>query len=139
PRGHDDVGAVAREQQREMAAEPARRAGHQRDAAAQDVTGKEAHSDLALSRSTNFWILPVAVLGSGPNTIALGALKCAMRSRHHATTSGLATTGGSGFSVTNAQGVSPHLSSGRATTAASITCGCRYRHSSTSSELTFSP
>jgi hypothetical protein len=81
----------------------------------------------------------VAVLGSDPNTIVLGALKCAMRSRHHAMRSALATSGESGLSVTNAQGVSPHFSSGRATTAASITCGWRYRHSSTSSELTFSP
>jgi hypothetical protein len=34
--------------------------------------------------------LPVAVFGSGPNTIVFGALKCAMRSRHHAMRSALA-------------------------------------------------
>jgi hypothetical protein len=31
----------------------------------------------ARSRSTNFWILPVAVVGRGPNTTDFGALKCA--------------------------------------------------------------
>jgi hypothetical protein len=93
----------------------------------------------ACSRSTNFWILPVAVLGSGPNTTVFGTLKCAMRARHHATMSAAATGSAPAFSATNAHGVSPHFASGRATTAASITCGCRYRHSSTSSELTFSP
>ena len=30
---------------------------------------------LACSRSSNFWILPVEVLGSGPNTTVRGALK----------------------------------------------------------------
>jgi hypothetical protein len=45
----------------------------------------------------------------------------------------------SGFSVTNAHGLSPHFGSARATTAASITCGWRNRTSSTSSEEMFSP
>ena len=31
----------------------------------------------AFSRSTNFWILPVAVVGNGPNITVFGALKCA--------------------------------------------------------------
>ena len=34
-----------------------------------------AAADLAFSRSTNFWILPVEVFGSSPNTTARGALK----------------------------------------------------------------
>ena len=38
----------------------------------------------ARSRRTNFWILPVAVVGSGPNTTDLGALKCASWSRQKA-------------------------------------------------------
>ena len=96
------------------------------------------HRSRAASRSTNFWILPVDVLGSGPNTIVRGTLKRAMCSRHHATRSSAAALA-PGFSATNAQGVSPHFGSGRATTAASITAGWRYRHSSTSSELMFSP
>ena len=37
----------------------------------------------ARSRRTFFWILPVAVFGSGPNTTVFGTLKCAIRSRHH--------------------------------------------------------
>ena len=43
------------------------------------------------------------------------------------------------FRVTNAQGLSPHFSSGRATTAASSTAGCRYSAPSTSIEEMFSP
>ncbi len=32
-------------------------------------------SSFARSRNMNFWIFPVSVFGSGPNTIVLGALK----------------------------------------------------------------
>jgi hypothetical protein len=41
--------------------------------------------------------------------------------------------------VTKAQGISPHLSSGFATTAASSTAGWRYSAPSTSIEEMFSP
>jgi hypothetical protein len=40
-----------------------------------------AAADRASSRSTCFWILPVEVFGSGPNTTLLGALKCARLAR----------------------------------------------------------
>ncbi len=33
-----------------------------------------AYMSRARSRSTNFWILPVEVLGSGPNTTVFGTL-----------------------------------------------------------------
>ena len=48
-------------------------------------------------------------------------------------------SGVSGRGVTKAHGVSPHLSSCLATTAASMTLGCRYKTSSTSREDMFSP
>ncbi len=32
------------------------------------------YSSFAFARRANFWILPVEVLGSGPNTTVLGAL-----------------------------------------------------------------
>ncbi|KAF5769207.1 hypothetical protein HanXRQr2_Chr14g0645591 [Helianthus annuus] len=41
--------------------------------------------------------------------------------------------------VTNAHGVSPQNSSGRPTTAASFTAGCKYNTDSTSTLLIFSP
>ena len=68
-----------------------------------------------------------------------GHLKCAKCSRHQAMMSSAVKSPAPGFSVTKACGVSPHFSSGRATTAASITSGCLYSTSSTSSELMFSP
>ena len=81
PRGDHHVGAVPREELREVAAEAARGAGHERDASRQEVGLEQwaipSEALLRASRSTNFWILPVAVLGSGPNTIVFGALKCA--------------------------------------------------------------
>src|SRR3954453_11183267 len=47
--------------------------------------GRAAHpSTFARSRNTNFWIFPVEVFGSGPNTTWRGALKCARRSRQNA-------------------------------------------------------
>src|SRR6185436_450846 len=80
--------------------------------------------DLALSRRTNFWILPVEVFGSSPNTTARGALNFAMFCRQNSISS-CSVTFESCFISTKAQGVSPHLESGRATTAAAITAGCR--------------
>src|SRR6185312_3569789 len=93
----------------------------------------------ARSRSSYFWILPVEVFGSGPNTTRRGHLKCAIRSRQKAMMSASVTLPAPGFNVTKACGVSPHFSSGAATTAASITDGCLYSTSSTSSEEMFSP
>ena len=43
-----------------------------------------AEADLAFSRSTNFWILPVEVFGSSPNTTARGVLKRARLARFKA-------------------------------------------------------
>ena len=64
------------------------------------------YSCLARSRSSNFWILPVDVLGSGPNTTLAGALKWASRSRHQAMMPASSAVA-PGFSVTKAQGRSP--------------------------------
>src|SRR5207249_9173656 len=96
------------------------------------------HVFFALSRNTNFWILPVEVFGSGPKTTWRGALNRAMRSRQKAMISPGSAAAPS-FSVTKAQGVSPQFGSGFATTAASSTAGCRYRTSSTSIVEMFSP
>src|SRR5260370_40343209 len=71
----------------------------------------------ARSRNTNFWILPVDVFGSGPNSTVRGALKRARCSRQKAMISS-AVAAASGFRGTKAQGVSPHIGSGRATTPA---------------------
>ena len=62
----------------------------------------------ARSRKTNFWILPVAVVGSGPNTTDLGALKCASWSRQKAIISSAFALAPS-LSCTKAHGVSPHF------------------------------
>ena len=78
----------------------------------------------AISRSLNFWILPVLVFGtSREHHVArhlvageVGGTQCAM------ILGGVALA--PGFSSTKAQGVSPHLSSGFATTAAACTAGC---------------
>src|SRR5262249_19148248 len=81
-----------------------------------------AEVDLAFSRSTNFWILPVEVFGSSPNTTARGALNFARCWRRRSMMSSSDTLE-SGFSSMNAQGVSPHFPSGMATTAAPSTAG----------------
>src|ERR1700746_1385066 len=81
-------------------------------------------SDFTCSRSRNFWILPVDVLGKGPKTSVLGTLKRARRLLQKAKTSASSGLEAPGFNSTKAQGVSPHFASGRATTAASITEGC---------------
>src|SRR5215208_310816 len=85
-----------------------------------DVVGQRA---LAFSRSLNFWILPVEVLGISAKTTCRGHLKCASPSRHQAISSSVVAAA-PGLSSTNAHGVSPHLSSGLATTAAAPTAGC---------------
>ena len=65
---------------------------------------------------------------SGPNVTKRGHLKCARCVRHQAMMSPSVTSVAPGFSVTKACGVSPHFSSGRATTAASITSGMLVEH-----------
>ena len=73
----------------------------------QQIAREHRHQALASararSRSTFFWILPVAVFGSGPNTTCFGTLKCAMRSRHQWMMSA-ALTCAPALSVTNAHG-----------------------------------
>src|SRR5258706_2265919 len=93
---------------------------------------------LARSRSRNFWILPVEVLGSGPKITVFGALKRAMRARQNSMISSTLAEAPS-FSSMNAHGVSPHLGSGCATTAAIITAGWPWSTSSTSCVEMFSP
>src|ERR1700741_407330 len=95
--------------------------------------------DFTCSRSRNFWILPVDVLGNGPKTSVLGTLKRASRLLQKAKTSASSGLEAPGFNSTKAQGVSPHFGSGRATTAASITEGCWVKTSSTSRLETFLP
>ena len=82
----------------------------------------------------------MAVLGSGPKVTWRGHLKWAIWPRHQAMSAAASRRPSApGFRVTKACGVSPQVSSGRATTAASRTSGWRYSTSSTSSELMFSP
>ena len=59
--------------------------------------------------------------------------------RQYAITSSAVIGSAPGFNVTNAHGVSPHFSSGRATTAASRTAAWLYSTSSTSIVEMFSP
>src|SRR3954468_10972617 len=87
-----------------------------------------AHAEIAFaewtcSRSTNFWILPVDVLGIGPNTTAFGVLKPGIWPRQNAMMSA-SLAAAFGFNSMKAQGTSPHLGSGFATTAANSTAGC---------------
>src|SRR6185503_1214026 len=97
-----------------------------------------AAADFALSRSRNFWILPVEVLGSSQNTTARGVLNLARWPRQNSIIS-FSDTWAPALSSTKAYGVSPHFWSGLATTAAASTAGCRWSTSSTSSEEMFSP
>src|SRR5262249_132285 len=90
-------------------------------ASVEGVPPQAGGSACAFSRRTNFWILPVEVFGSGPNTIVFGTLKWAMVAGQKAMMSSGAMGPLSGLRVTNAHGVSPHLGSERATTATSIT------------------
>ena len=80
----------------------------------------------ARSRSTNFCTLPVDGGRQRRRTRpSAGTLKCASWSRQKAMISSRVASA-SGLSCTNAHGVSPHFSSGCATTAATGTAGCRY-------------
>src|SRR2546425_1171757 len=92
----------------------------------------------SLSRRTNFWTLPVEVLGRSPNSTAAGHLKCAMCWRQNSMTSA-SVAFIPGLRVTKAFGRSPHLSSGTATTAHSMTAGWRATACSTSMVEMFSP
>src|SRR5258707_432193 len=87
-----------------------------------DLTSSSLHS--VKKANFNFWILPVDVFGSGPNSTVRGALKWA-RCPGQKGMIPPAVAVASGFKVTKAQGVSPHIRSGRATTAASRTQGWR--------------
>src|SRR2546428_171245 len=91
-----------------------------------------------LSRRTNFWTLPVDVLGRSPNSTAAGHLKWATCWRQDSMTSA-SVAFIPGLRVTKAFGRSPHLSSGMATTAHSITAGWRATACSTSMVEMFSP
>src|SRR5262249_42634103 len=62
-------------------------------------------------RSTYFCTMPVEVLGNAQNTIVRGTLKRARLLRQKAMRSSAVALAPS-FSVTKAQGVSPHVSSG---------------------------
>src|SRR5579864_8356352 len=66
------------------------------------------YSALAISRSRNFWILPVDVFGTSLKTTVFGTLKRARRSRHHAVSSS-AVAVCPALSSTKAHGVSPHF------------------------------
>src|SRR5207302_9715448 len=95
--------------------------------------GAAGHRAFARWRSTNFWILPVEVLGNSVNMTVRGILNLANRSRAKARIS-LSSVAAPGFSSTKAQGCSPHLGSGLATTATNNTSGCLAMASSTSME-----
>src|SRR5712691_12857334 len=78
----------------------------------------------SFSRSSNFLILPVEVLGRSQNSTAFGHLKCAMCWRQKAIMSS-AVGCIPALRTTKALGTSPQRSSGMATTATSCTAGCR--------------
>src|SRR5207245_2253899 len=95
---------------------------HDRKGAARAAPFCLPQATFARSRNANFWILPVEVFGSGPNITARGTLKRARWPRQKAMISS-AVALASGLRVTKAQGVSPQVGSGRATTAASRIAG----------------
>ena len=76
PRREPHLGSRGGQKLREMAADPARSPGHERNLARQVEARQLGHGaiSLARSRSSNFWILPVDVLGNGPKTIVRGTL-----------------------------------------------------------------
>ena len=80
-------------------------------------------SSLAFFLSSNFWIFPVEVFGSSQNSIFFGTLNLAKVSLQKSINS-FSVTGLSLIDSINAQGTSPHFSSGFATTAAIDTDGC---------------
>jgi drug/metabolite transporter (DMT)-like permease len=81
------------------------------------------YSARAISLSLNFWSLPGQGLGTSTKTTGRGHLNEASRVLHQAMISSCVADC-PGFNSTKAQGVSPHFSSGRATTAAACTAGC---------------
>ena len=85
---------------------------------------------MAFFLNSNFCIFPVDVFGSSQNSTFLGTLKFARVSLQKEISSFSVT----GLSLTisiNAQGTSPHFSSGFATTAAIDTDGCFANHTFT--------
>ena len=89
--------------------------------------------------SRNFWSFPVEVLGMVPKITFRGHLKCARLFRLWVIMSSSVVPALGSFNSIKAQGLSPHFSSGLATTAAVKTFGCIYRAFSTSMEEMFSP
>ena len=99
---------------------------------------KNQFSSLAFFLSSNFWIFPVEVFGKSQNTTFLGSLNPAKVSLQKSIIS-FSVAGLSLINSTNAQGVSPHFSSGLATTAAKDTDECFAIVFSISIEDIFSP
>lgn len=77
----------------------------------------------ARSRSTNFWILPVAVFGSSAKMTCRGHLNLARRAWQNPMSSAELGSAAPALSSMKAHGTSPHFSSGWATTAACRTLG----------------
>src|SRR5574341_487082 len=91
------------------------------------------------SRSSALRILPVPPLGScSRNSMRLGILNPA-RFCLQCSSSSSAVAAVFGLRTTSATGISPHFSSGAATTAHSNTAGCAYSATSISTEEIFSP
>jgi hypothetical protein len=97
-----------------------------------------AAAECNCSRNTNFWILPVEVLGNTPKMTCLGTLNRAISARQCAMISASDAVAPT-RSSTKAAATSPHFSSGLATTAAASTEAWRYNTSSTSTLEMFSP
>jgi len=93
---------------------------------------------LAFFLNSNFFIFPVEVFGNSPKTTFFGSLNPAKVSlQNFIISSSVAFF--CGANSTKAQGVSPHFSSGLATTAASETDGCLATVFSISIDEIFSP
>ena len=93
---------------------------------------------MAFFLNSNFWIFPVEVLGNAEKTTFLGNLNPAKVSLQNFIISSSVAFFPSISSI-NAQGVSPHFSSGLATTAANETEGCLAIVFSISIDEIFSP
>ena len=78
---------------------------------------------MAFFLNSNFWIFPVEVLGNSQKTTCFGTLNPARVSLQKLISS-FSVVGLSFTNSINAQGTSPHFSSGFATTAAMDTDGC---------------
>ena len=74
--GERNFGPRGSEESGEMSADPARSASHERHLAREVEARQPGHDTISLARSrnSNFWILPVEVFGSGPNTMVRGTL-----------------------------------------------------------------